>query len=99
MSAAMTPFANEEIRPACGAGNGTRFGSSARRADKTVGFIHQVEHGRNDNGACENTDDQCHLLFPWRRVDELTGLKILQVIVRDRGDIEDDRGGEKRESH
>ena len=71
----------------------------ARRADETVGLIDQIEHRRNDDRAGENTDDERDLLFPRRRIDQLAGLQILQVVVRDRGDVENHRGGEKREGH
>jgi hypothetical protein len=59
MSAAMTPWASDEIRPACGAGK-WRFGrnSAPGRADETVGLIHQVEHRRNDDRAGEDADDE-----------------------------------------
>src|ERR671919_358864 len=67
MSAAMTPWASDEIKPACGPG--------------------------------EDTDDKRELLLPRSGLDELAGLEVLQVIVRDCGHIEDHRGGEKRESH
>ena len=99
MSAAMTPCASEEIKPACGAGEriGTQF--RARRADESIRLIHQVEHRRNDERASEHTDDQCDLLLPRRRIDQLTGLEVLQIVVRDRGDVENHRGGEKREGH
>ncbi len=70
-----------------------------RRAEETVGLIDQVEHGRNDGRASEDTDDERDLLLPRSRIDQLPGLKILQVVVRDRGDVEDYRSGEKREGH
>ena len=43
--------------------------------------------------------DEGDLLLPRRRIDQLPGLQILQVIVRDRGDVDNDRRGEKRERH
>ena len=49
--------------------------------------------------AGEDTDDERDLLLPRSRIDQLPGLEVLQVVVRDRGDVEDDGGGEKRESH
>ena len=69
----------------------------ARRADKTVGVIHQIEHRRNNERACDDTNDQRDLLLPRRRIDQLTGLEILKVIVGNRCHVENYRGGEKRE--
>ena len=99
MSRAMTPWASEEIRPACGAGRRVRSQFRAGRADKTVGLIHQVEHRRNDERAGNHPDNERDLLLPRRRIDELTGLEILQIVICDRGDVENYRCGEKRESH
>ena len=72
---------------------------SARCADETVRLIDQIEHRRNHDGAGENTDDQRDLLFPRSRIDQLTGLQILQIVIRDRGHVENHGGGEKREGH
>ena len=75
----------------------TRF--SARRADETVSVIHEIEHRRDDERARDHADDQRDLLLPWRRIDQLSGLEVLQVIIGDRRHIEDHRGREKRECH
>src|SRR5919106_3626220 len=64
----------------------------AGRAHKTVRLIYQVEYWRNDDGPGEDTDNKRELLLPRSGLDELTGLEVLQVIVRDCGHIEDDRG-------
>ncbi len=95
----MTPWASDEIRPACGAGKRRRSQFRARRADETIGLIDQVEHRRNDDRAGEDTDDERDLLLPRSRIDQLPGLQILQVVVRDRGHVENHGGGEKREGH
>src|SRR2546430_2448445 len=65
----------------------TKF--SARCADKTVGLIDQIEHWRNHKRARDNTNDQSNLLLPRCRIDELSGLEILEVVVRNRRHIED----------
>ena len=72
---------------------------STWRAHESVGLIHQIEHWRNDERARNDTDDQCYLLLPWRCIDQLASLEVLQVIVRNRGDVEYDGGGKKRECH
>src|SRR5438045_8357029 len=54
----------------------TKF--SARCADKTIGLIDQIEHWRNHKRARDDTDDERDLLLPWRRIDELSCLQILQ---------------------
>ncbi len=48
-------------------------------------------------GAGDDADDERDLLTPRRRADELAGLQILQVVVRDRRAREDDGGHEERE--
>src|SRR5437870_2262684 len=69
------------------------------RGDKTVGVIYQIEHGRNHKCSGDDANHEGDLLFPRRCVDQLGGLQILQVVVRDSGDVENDRGREKRERH
>src|SRR6266516_3514304 len=86
MSPAITPCASEEISP-------------ARGADETVSMIHEIEHRRNHKRARDYTDHERHLLLPRRCIDQLTGLEILQIIVGDGGNVEDHRGGKKRERH
>ena len=49
------------------------------------------------SGAGDDADDERPLLLRRRRVDELAGLEVLQVVVGDRGDGEDDRRDEQRE--
>ena len=70
---------------------------SARCADEPIGLIHEIEHRRNDQRAREDTEDERDLLLPRSRINQLTSLQVLQIVVRNRGDVENDRGGEKRE--
>ena len=72
---------------------------SARGADKSVSMIHQIQHRRNDERTCNHAENQRYLLLPRRRINELTGLEVLEVVVRDRGDIENYRRRKKRERH
>ena len=62
-------------------------------------MIHEIQHRRNHERAGDYTDHQRHLLLPWGCINELAGFEILQVIVSDRGNVEDHCGGEKRERH
>ena len=39
------------------------------------------------------------MLLPGCRVNQLSGLEILEVIVGNRGNVENDRSGKKRECH
>src|SRR5438132_2660736 len=57
-------------------------------------MIHEIQHRRNHERARDYTDHQRHLLLPWRRINELAGLEILQVIVGDCGNVENHCGGE-----
>ena len=94
----ITPCASAEISVACGAGSG--FGAThadVRRAGEAVRLGEQVEHGRNHRRARADADDQRDLLAHRRRADELAGLEILQVVVRDRRAGEHDRRDEQRE--
>ena len=93
----MTPCASAEMRLACGAGRGCRCAVRARHAGEAIGLRQQIEYGWNDQRAGDDTDDQRHLLTPWRGADELAGFEILQIVVRDRGDREDDGGGKEGE--
>src|SRR6266850_7053972 len=72
---------------------------SARRSNKTVGLVDEVEDWRNDNRASEDTDDERDLLFPRGRIDQLTRLQILQIVVRNRRHVENHGSSEKREGH
>src|SRR5207248_7956632 len=69
------------------------------RPNKAVSMIDQIEHRWNDECARDHPDHECDLLLPRSRINELPGLEILQVVVSDRGDVENDRSGEKRECH
>ena len=71
----------------------------AGRTDETVRMIHQIEHWRNHKRARDYTDDERDLLLPRRGINELTGLKILKVVVRDCGNVENHCGRKKRECH
>ena len=46
-----------------------------------------------------DAEHQRHLLPPRRRVDQLAGLEVLQIVVGDRRDAEDHRGHEQGEGH
>ncbi len=94
----ITPCASAEIRPACGAGSGCSW-CGPGRAGEAVGVVQQIEDRRDDRGAGDDADDQRHLLLPRRRIDELAGLQILQVVVGDGRDGEHHRGDEQREGH
>ena len=63
------------------------------------GALHEAEHRRDDDGAEDDTDDERHLLLPRGGVDELAGLEVLEVVVRDGGHAEDDRGDEQGVGH
>src|SRR5438094_3484293 len=52
-------------------------------------MIHEIEHWRNHKRARDYTNNERHLLLPRRCIDQLTGLEVLQIIVRDGGDVED----------
>ena len=62
-------------------------------------MIHQIEHRRNDEGTGDYAEHECDLLLPRSRINKLAGFEILQVVISDRGDIEDDRGSKKCERH
>ena len=66
------------------------------RTDKAVRLRQQIEHRRYHGGARDDADDERPLLRARCRTDELTGLQILEVVVRDRGDAKDHRGREQR---
>src|SRR5438094_8022589 len=70
-----------------------------RCANKSVSMIHQIEHWGNDEGTRDYADHECNLLLPRRRINKLPGFEILQIIVCDRGDVENNRGSKKRERH
>ena len=92
----ITPCASAEISPACGAGSGCSC-VGAGRAGEAVGVIEQIQDRRNDRRAGDHADDQRHCCFARRRVDQLAGLEVLQVVVGDGGDGEHDRRDEQRE--
>ena len=77
-------------------GQGTR-GIHARRARKTIGVIQQIQDRWDDRRPGGDPDDERHLLPPRRRVHELPGLQVLQVVVGDGGRAEHHRGDEQRE--
>ena len=62
-------------------------------------MIHEIEHWRNHKRARDYTDNERHLLLPRRCIDQLTGLEVLQIIVRDGGDVKDHCGRKERECH
>ena len=62
-------------------------------AGEAVGPVQHVKYGRDDRRAGDHADDQRHLLLPRRRVHQLSGLQVLQVVVGDR------RGGEHHRRH
>src|SRR5436309_1891678 len=68
-----------------------------RRAHETVSVIYEIEHWWNHKRARDHTDDERDLLLPWRGIDKLAGLQILEVVVRNRRHIEDYRRCEQRE--
>ena len=83
---------------ACGAGSG--FGATTptfAAPANPYALREQVEHERNHRRAGSDADDERDLLAHRRRADELAGLQILQVVVRDRRAGEDDRRHEERE--
>ena len=57
----------------------TRF--SARRSDETVSMIHEVEHRRNDERSRDDANNQRDLLLPRRRINQLSGLEILKLLL------------------
>src|SRR5437660_7481189 len=73
----------------------TKF--SARCADKTVSTIDKIEHWRNHERARDNADYECPLLFPRSRINKLSGLEILKIVVGNRRYVENYRGREQRE--
>ncbi len=84
-----TPCAIVEMSAACGAASAVRLRPG--RALEAEGGVEQVEHRRNDERAEDDAEHQRDLLPPRRRIDQLAGLQILEVVVGDRGDAEDDR--------
>jgi hypothetical protein len=74
-------------------------GAGTRRAGEPVGVIEQIEDRRNDDRPHHYAHDERHLLPPRRRVDELSGLEVLQVVVRDRGDAQQHGGDHERVGH
>src|SRR4029077_2764438 len=75
----------------------TKFSSG--RADESIGMIHQVEYRWNDERARDDAEDQRHLLPPGRRMNQLASLKVLQIVVGNRSNVENDRCGKQRECH
>ena len=68
-------------------------------ASKAVGVVEQVQHRRYDQCTDQAANDQHHLLAPGRGADQVAGLQILQVVIRDRGHGQHDGGGEQRHGH
>src|SRR5437016_4688356 len=73
----------------------TKF--SARRTDKAIGTIDKIEHRRNHERARDNADYECPLLLPRSRINKLSGLEILKIVVGNRRYVENYRGREQRE--
>ncbi len=94
----ITPCASAEMRPACGRRQRARR-IHAGRAQEAVGVVEQVEHRRDDERARDDADHERPLLPRRRRVDELAGLEVLQVVVGDGRHGEHHRGQEERERH
>ena len=90
-----TPCAIAEMIAACGAAQRVRLG--ARRALEGEGGVQQVEDRRDDQRAEDHAEHQRDLLPPRRRIDQLAGLQVLEVVVGDGGDAEDDRRHEQGE--
>ena len=65
--------------------------ADVRRAGEAVRLGEQVEDGRNHRRSRHHADDQRDLLAHRRGADELPGLQVLQVVVRDRRAGEHDR--------
>ena len=61
-----------------------------------IGRIEHNQNRRDDNRAEDDADNERNLLPPRRRADELTGFEILEVDVRNRGNVEHDGRNEKR---
>ena len=80
-----TPWAIAEISAACGAARELAVRRGALEAESGV---EEVEHRRNDRRAEDDAEHQRHLLPPRRRVDQLAGLQILEVVVGDRRNAE-----------
>ena len=94
----ITPCASAEISVACGAGSGCAATTPTFAAPaKPYALRQQVQHRRNHRRARDDADDERDLLPPRRRADELAGLEILQVVVRDRRAREHDGRDEQRE--
>src|SRR5437667_10556736 len=68
-----------------------------RCADETVGTIDKIEHRRNHERARDNADYERPLLFPRSRINKLSGLEILKIVVGNRRYVENYRGREQRE--
>src|SRR3546814_10081705 len=67
----------------------------ARRADEAQRLVEHIEHRRHDERAEDHADDQRDLLLPRRRADELAGLEVLEIVVRDRRDTEHKPGDDQ----
>ena len=64
-----------------------------QRAREPIRLIEEVEHGGDDERADHAADEERDLLTPRRCADEIAGLEILHIVIRDAGDCEDDRRG------
>src|SRR3546814_8534565 len=71
----------------------------ARRADEAQRLVEHIEHRRHDERAEDHADDQRDLLLPRRRADELAGLEVLEIVVRDRRDTEHKPGDDRSEEY
>src|SRR5438132_11196018 len=67
------------------------------RADKAIGTIDKIEHRRNHERARDNADYERPLLFPRSRINKLSGLEVLKIVVGNRRYVENYRGREQRE--
>ena len=64
-----------------------------QRAREAVCLIEEVEHRGDDERTDHAADEERDLLTPRRCTDEIAGLEILHIVIRDAGDREDDRRG------
>src|SRR6266446_8069617 len=67
-------------------GNQRRLGRCQRirpctgGARESISIVQQAEHWRDNQRSEYDTENQRHLLPPWCRADELTGLEVLQIV-------------------
>ncbi len=75
---------------------GEGIGASTRRADEAEGVVEDGQDRRDHQGAEDHADDQRDLLLPRRCADQLAGLEILEIVVRNSCNAENDGGDEQR---